>query len=191
MSFLLVLPLSPTLQNELGLLRGSLDDVRWLPAEHCMIPLYELGHITARHALEELDATLAHLRWEPFPLSLHEVAHHMGEQDDTLTVGLTPKDTLLAFQKRLSTHLRRAGFPPSRHPFIPRMTIARLDPASPTDLIPWIQRHNLFHSETMMIERMNLMERSTFAGETHLQLLEQYTASPQILPESDFSEDYS
>ncbi|PHI97317.1 hypothetical protein BG621_00560 [Parasaccharibacter apium] len=181
MSFLLALPLSATMQDELNVLRDSLDEVRWLPPAHCMIPLYTLGRITARHALEELDATLSHLHWEPFSITLQEVGHHLGDVEDTLSVGITPKQALITFQKKLSTLLRRAGFAPSRRPFIPAMTIARLDPAAPTDLMTWVQRHNLFRSSPMMVDRLYLMEHLFSQGEDHFQLLEQYPAIPAML----------
>ncbi|MCT6837441.1 MAG: 2'-5' RNA ligase family protein [Bifidobacteriales bacterium] len=181
MSFLLALPLSATMQDELNVLRDSLNEVRWLPPAHCMIPLYTLGRITARHALEELDATLSHLPWEPFSITLQEVGHHLGEVEDTLSVGITPKQALITFQKKLSTLLRRAGFASSRRPFIPTMTIARLDPAAPTDLMTWVQRHNLFHSSPMMVDHLMLLEHLHSHGEDHFQLLEQYPTIPSLL----------
>ncbi len=181
MNLSLAITLSSTLQAELGLLRGSLDDVHWIPAEQSLIPLQHLGHLSSRHQLEELDMTLSHLRWEPFPLALHQVAHQMGDMEDRLTVGVTPQQPVLALQKRLATTLGRAGFPSPRRTVVPELTVARLAPASPTDLIPWIQRHNLFHSSEMMVDHISLMEHLPASGDTHLRLLENYMAGPEFI----------
>lgn len=175
----LAITLPSTIQAELGLLRGSLSDVHWLQAEQSLIPLQSLGHITSRHQLEELDIALSHFRWKPFPLALYQVAHQMGETEDRLTVGTTPQQPLLALQKRLSSTLRQAGFPSPRRPVVPELTIAHLPPASPTDLIPWIQRHNLFHSSEMMVDHITLLEHLPAGGDTHLQTLEEYPVGPE------------
>ena len=175
----LALTLPASIQAELGLLRGSLDDVHWMQAEQCLIPLQNLGHITSRHQMEELDMALSHFRWEPFLLSLHQVAHQMGETEDRLTIGLTPRQPIIAFQKRLSSTLRQAGFPPPRRLLVPELTIARLAPASPTDLVPWIQRHNLFHSSEMMVDHITLLEQLHTDGSTCWRSLEDYPASPE------------
>lgn len=181
MNLSLAITLSSTLQAELGLLRGSLDDVHWTPAEQSLIPLQHLGPLSSRHQLEELDMTLSHLRWAPFPLALHQVAHQMGDMEDRLTVGVTPQQPLLALQKRLATTLSRAGFPSPRRTLVPELTVARLAPASPTDLIPWIQRHNLFHSSEMMVNHISLMEHLPASSGTHLRLLENYMAGPEFI----------
>lgn len=181
MNLSLAITLSSTLQAELGLLRGSLDDIHWTPAEQSLIPLQHLGHLSSRHQLEELDMALSHLRWEPFPLALHHVAHQMGDVEDRLTVGVTPQQPLLTLQKRLATALNRVGFPPSRRTVVPELTIARLAPASPTDLIPWIQRHNLFHSSEMMVDHISLMEHLPSSSGTHLRLVENYMAGPEFI----------
>ncbi|MCX5615575.1 2'-5' RNA ligase family protein [Bombella sp. TMW 2.2559] len=191
MKLSLALTLSPTIQAELGLLRGSLTDVHWTPAEQCMIPLHALGQMTSRHDMEELDLTLSHFHWAPFTLSLHQVSHQMGEMEDRLTVGVTPQQPLTALQKRLISALRRTGFPPSRRPPVPELTIARLAPASPTDLIPWIQRHNLFHSSGMMVDHISLVEHLPAGGEMHCHVLETYPTGPDLLsplPEEESTE---
>ena len=181
MKLSLALTLSPTLQAELGLLRGSLDDVHWIPAEQCLIPLHHLGQLTSRHDMEELDMALSHLRWEPFTFALHQVSHQMGETEDRLTVGVTPQQPLIALQKRLASTLRRAGFSPARRTVVPELTIARLPPASPTDLIPWIQRHNLFHSSDMTVDHIVLTEHLPTGGDTVSRILETYPARPDLL----------
>ncbi|MCL1514736.1 MULTISPECIES: 2'-5' RNA ligase family protein [Acetobacteraceae] len=180
MNLSLALTLSPTIQAELGLLRGSLDDVRWSPAEQCLIPLQPLGHLNSRHEMKELDMTLSHLRWEPFSLALHQVGHQMGEMEDRLTVSLTPQAPLLALQKRLASTLRRAGLSLPRRAVVPEVTIAWLEPASPTDLIPWIQRHNLFHSSEMTVDHISLVEHLPSGTGPHLQILEAYPAQPGL-----------
>lgn len=180
MKLSLFLTLPPTLQAELGLLRGSLDDVHWTPAERSLIPLQHLGRITSRPEMEELDMALSRLHWEPFSLTLHQVGHQMGETEDRLTVGVTPQQPLVALQKRLASALRRAGFPPPRRPAVPELTIGRLPPASPTDLIPWIQRHNLFHSSSMTVDHVSLMEVIPAGNEKQYRLLETYPARPDL-----------
>ncbi|OOL19501.1 hypothetical protein AL01_00460 [Bombella intestini] len=181
MNLSLAITLSSTLQAELGLLRGSLDDVHWTPAEQSLIPLQHLGHLSSRHELEELDMALSHLRWEPFPLALHQVAHQMGDVEDRLTVGVTPQQPLLTLQKRLATALKRVGLSLPRRTVVPELTVARLAPASPTDLIPWIQRHNLFHSSEMVVDHISLVEHLPSSSGTHIRPLENYMAGPEFI----------
>lgn len=181
MKLSLALSLSTDIQNDLALLRGSLDDVQWLSAEQSFIPLQNLGTITARHKLEELDFTLSHLHWAPFPLALTQVAHRQDARQDRLTLGLTPHEKVAALQKQLRTQLRQAGFPPPRKNTVAELTIALMEPSEPISLMPWIQRHNLFHSRNMLVDHICLMETLTSAGEQYHRTLESYPATTSIM----------
>lgn len=158
MKLALGVPLSPFLDHDFSLLRGTLDDVRWTPQQNTLLVLRSLGDINARPLLDDIDDELQKLVWEPFSLYFQQVFHRPGPHDDRLVTCPAPSDPLSHLQRNVERRLRAATCTPVRQRFHPETTLGYVAPGREIDIVPWIQRHNLFKSQPLTVDRLELVE---------------------------------
>jgi 2'-5' RNA ligase len=85
-------------------------------------------------------------------------------------------DALSHLQNKVETAMQRVGLQPERKRFTPHVTLARSDAVAPAKLIEYVQRHNLFRAEPVMVERFVLFssllgkECATYVPEVEYEL---------------------
>ena len=79
-----------------------------------------------------------------------------GGRDTQLWAGVERNPQLDHLQAKIETALQRTGLEPERRRFAPHVTLARLDNAVPGKVAQFVQAHNLFRAEPVMVEHFVL-----------------------------------
>ncbi|QDH13934.1 hypothetical protein E3E12_06770 [Formicincola oecophyllae] len=157
----LLLP-PPSLLGELGLMRGVLPKARWARLESLHLPLRSFT-LPGRHEAAALDSALEHVRWKAFDMTLREVfitppPPHAPNPELGLEVGAAPPGPLEALQKKVENAVRSAGLPPRKSRWQPRLHLGAIPEGYLDDAVRWMQRHNLFRSLPMRVDRFFIAE---------------------------------
>lgn len=156
MRLFVALELPEEVKDRLASLTGGLPGVRWVRPENYHLTLRFIGEVPGYMA-EELDLALANIRAKPFALSLSGLGtFEKGCRVQSLHVVAERTPGLAHLQAKIETALQRAGLPPERKRFAPHVTLARTDGAPLPKLAGFIQAHNLFRTEPVMVERFVL-----------------------------------
>jgi len=116
------------IRDALARLRQPLPGARWLQPENFHITLRFAGDVSAPVA-RELDANLANISFDPFPIEIAGLATFGGDEPRTIYAGIKPSDDLEKLARANETAARRAGLKPESRRFIPHITLARLQTA--------------------------------------------------------------
>ena len=165
------------LRERVSVLAGAgIPGARWVPPENYHVTLRFIGE-APRYLAEEIDHTLAALKAPVFPLTLAGIGTcAKGGRVQSLWVGVERTATLDRLQNKVATALQRCGLDPERRRFQPHLTLARLDNAAEVKLAGFVQAHNLFRAEPVMIEHFTLFssllgkEQSVYTAEVEYAL---------------------
>lgn len=156
MRLFVALELPDDLKGRLAALAGGMPGVRWVRPENYHLTLRFIGEVP-NHTAEELDQALAHIRAKPFAITLSGLGtFEKAGRVQSLHVVAERSPGLQHLQAKIETALQRAGLPPERKKFAPHVTLARMDGAPMAKLVSFLQTHNLFRSEPVMVERFVL-----------------------------------
>jgi 2'-5' RNA ligase len=156
MRLFVALDLPHIVRQRLADLAIGLQGARWVPPENYHITLRFIGE-TQSHKAEEIDLALATLRGRSFSLSLAGVGTlEKGGRVNALWAGVERNPALEHLQGKIETALQRAGLARERRRFAPHVTLARLDNAPEAKLAAWVQAHNLFRSEPVVVGHFTL-----------------------------------
>lgn len=190
MKLSLGLPLTPFLDSDFSLLRGTLGDVRWVPQGSAFLCLRSLGEVTSRPLLDEIDYELSQLTWEPFHIVFQHVYHRLGNNDDRLTTQPIPHASLDHLYRNIERRLRAASCVPNRQRFQPETPLGFLEPGRERDTMPWIQRHNLFRSQPLTVDRLTLVEVFGHNESFSYRPLETYSCYGQAFPLPEYDDSF-
>jgi len=156
MRLFVALELPEEVKDRLASLTGGLPGVRWVRPENYHLTLRFIGEVPGYMA-DELDLALANIRAKPFELSLSGLGtFEKAGRVQSLHVVAERTPGLAHLQTKIETALQRAGLPAERKRFAPHVTLARTDGAAVSRLIGYLQTHNLFRSDPLMVERFVL-----------------------------------
>ena len=148
MRLFVALELPEEVKDRLASLTGGVPGVRWVRPENYHLTLRFIGEVPGYMA-EELDLALANIRAKPFALSLSGLGtFEKGCRVQSLHVVAERTPGLAHLQAKIETALQRAGLPPERKRFAPHVPLPKL--------AGFIQAHNLFRTEPVMVERFVL-----------------------------------
>jgi len=140
----------------LARLQAGLPGARWRPAEALHITLAFYGEIREDVA-RDLDAELTGLRGEPLDLALQGVgAFGEGQEIHAVWAGVKPNAALSRLAAACGAAARRVGLTMERRAYRPHVTLAYTRRPDPAAVAVWIQRHNLYRSEPLRMERFGL-----------------------------------
>lgn len=145
------------LRERLALLASrGIPGARWVPPENYHLTLRFIGEAQGWQA-EEIDHALSALRGRSFPLTLAGVGTFSKAGRPTqLWVGVQRNPTLDHLHAKIETTLQRVGLAPERRRFAPHVTLARLDNPVEAKLAAFVQQHNLFRADPVMVEHFTL-----------------------------------
>ena len=157
MRLFVALELPWDLRHRVAILAGAgIPGARWVPEENYHVTLRFVGE-TPRYLAEEIDRALAALKAPPFPLALAGLGiFTKGGRSQSLWIGVERCEPLERLQGKIETALQRCGLEPERRRFQPHLTLARLDNGSEAKVAGFIQAHNLFRTEPILIKHFTL-----------------------------------
>ena len=154
MRLFVALGLPHAMRTRLSFLAGGIPGVRWVPPENLHITVRFIGEVQAWQA-EEIDHALAQIRAPAFSLQLSGVGlFEKAGRITSLWVGVDRSPALDHLQTKVETALQRAGLERERRRWTPHVTLARGAPQP--RVAAWVQAHNLFRSEPMVVDHFTL-----------------------------------
>lgn len=156
MRLFVALELPEAVRDSLARMVGGLPGVRWVPPSNYHLTLRFIGEVTSVEA-EEVDIALAGIRAKPFELRLRGLGtFEKAGRVQSLHAVAERTPGLAHLQGKIETALQRAGLPAERRRFTPHVTLARTDLVPIDKLAGFVQAHNLFRTEPVMVEHFVL-----------------------------------
>lgn len=156
MRLFVAIPLPEALCTELAGFAGGLDNTRWVEPDNMHLTLRFLGEIDGRETAD-VDAALGAIDAPAFDMELKGLGTFgSGKKVQTLWVGVEAPEPLFRLQTKVEQAAQRAGQPGERRKFKPHVTIARFKGPPGHKLGDFLQRHGLFRSGPIYVDRFRL-----------------------------------
>ncbi|MBQ3695414.1 MAG: RNA 2',3'-cyclic phosphodiesterase [Alphaproteobacteria bacterium] len=171
------LSLPEKVKEQLMSLDKNLPGALWKSADKLHLTLSFVGNIEEPLA-DELAQELRFIRFPAFHLSLKEIGYFAtGDMPHHLWVGVDEDKALKELQEKVVGVVRKLGLSDQdKFKFHPHVTLARLQGVSLSDVMAYISKNNLFHSDLFLVETFDLFSsHAKEAGEgRYYKLEEQY-----------------
>ena len=164
-------------KEQLISLDKNLAGALWKSEDKLHLTLSFVGNVEEPVA-EELVRELRFIRFPAFHLSLKEIGYFAtGDIPHHLWAGVDEDKALRELQEKIEGAVRKLGLGDrDKFKFHPHVTLAKLQGASLSDVMSYISKNNLFHSELFLVESFCLFSsHAKEAGEgKYYQIEEQY-----------------
>ena len=171
----LVLP--EKVKGQLMALDKNLSGALWKSPDKLHLTLSFVGNVEEPMA-EELLRELRFIRFPAFHLSLKEIGYFAtGDLPHHLWVGVDEDKALKELQEKIASVVRKLGFGDrDKFKFHPHVTLAKLQGVGLSDVMNYISKNNLFHSDLFLVDSFNLFSsHAKEAGEgKYYKVEEQY-----------------
>ena len=171
------LELPEKVKEQLMSLDKNLPGALWKSADKLHLTLCFVGNVEEPVA-EELVRELRFIRFPAFHLSLKEIGYfENGNVPHHLWVGVAEDKALKELQDKVEAVLRKLGLAEQdKFKFHPHVTLARLQGVGLSEVMDYISKNNLFHSDLFLVESFCLFSsHAKEAGEgKYYKIEEQY-----------------
>ena len=135
----------------------NLSGALWKDAEKLHLTLAFVGNIEEPQA-EELRQELRYVRFPTFHLSFKEIGYFArGTLPHHLWVGVAENKALGELQEKVVNVVKKLQLnAQDKFKFHPHMTLARLQGSTLSDVLGYISKNNLFHSDEFLVDRFAL-----------------------------------
>lgn len=124
--FVAIRPPAHVVDALLDLMDEGMEAARWQDDEQLHLTLRFIGDVDLRTA-DEVACALGDVRAAPFEITLAEIgAFSRRGRVETLWMGATPHEPLLALHRKIDRTVVRCGLSPEGRAFHPHVTLARL-----------------------------------------------------------------
>lgn len=150
------IPLPEQLCERMAQMAGGLDNARWVDPANMHLTLRFLGELDGRTAAD-VDAELGGVRVPAFEIELNGLGTFgSGRKVSALWVGVRGPEPLTRLQVKVEQAAQRAGVEPEGRKFRPHVTLARFKGPPGPKLGDFLQRHGLFRSGPVEVDRFLL-----------------------------------
>ena len=140
------LELPDELRERMAMIERGVTGAKWVPPENLHVSLRFIGEVP-EDRYDDIVYALEGVHSEPFALTITGAGHfESGRRVRVLWLGVERDPALIALNRRIESALVRAGLPPEERKFVPHITLARLNDASPAQVSGWLQANNMFRS---------------------------------------------
>ena len=152
---------------------GSVVGARWQNADQLHLTLAFLGDVDGRF-LPDLDSALSAIRHPHVALSCHGVGHFTRRQRvTTLWASANPGEMLRRLASQIDVACRSAGIAPEGRPFIPHITIARLN-EGPANVVAFLTKNSAFGVAAQEVRSFGLYQSTITPTGSDYSLLADY-----------------
>ncbi len=156
MRLFVAIALPQDLRDRLEGLRDGLPGAKWVAAENLHLTLRFIGEADGGEC-HDIDAALAGLRFESFPLQIEGLGHFgEGRRLRALWAGVAPNPDLERLQGKIERALQSAGMEPSKRKYKPHVTLARFKSGPGPRLHSFIAAHGLFRAAPFEVTEFTL-----------------------------------
>ena len=140
-------------KEQLMALDKNLVGALWKSADKLHLTLGFVGNVEEPLA-EELMRELKFIRFPAFHLSLKEIGYFAtGDIPHHLWAGVAEDKALHELQEKVETVVHKLGLDEqNKFKFHPHVTLAKLQGANLSDVMAYISKNNLFHSDLFLVE---------------------------------------
>lgn len=171
------LALPEKVKDQLMALDKNLSGALWKSPDKLHLTLSFVGNVEEPMA-EELLRELRFIRFSAFHVSLKEIGYFAtGDVPHHLWVGVDEDKALKELQEKIASVVRKLGFGDrDKFKFHPHVTLAKLQGVGLSDVMNYISKNNLFHSDLFLVDSFNLFSsHAKEAGEgKYYKVEEQY-----------------
>ena len=171
------LELPENIKAQLMALDKNLSGALWKDEDRLHLTLQFIGNIEEPQA-NELMQELRFIRFPAFHLSLKEIGYfETGDIPHHLWAGVAENKALKELQEKVAAAVRKLRFPDqNKFKFYPHVTLAKLQGTPMSEVMAYIGRNNLFHSDLFLVESFCLFSsHAKEAGEgKYYRVEEQY-----------------
>ncbi len=144
------------LRRRMALIQTGVERARWVAEENIHLTLRFIGEVAEDVAGDAADA-LATVHAKPFALRVDGAGHFESRKRvRALWLGVERSDALLGLRERIESALVRAGLEPERRKYMPHITIARLNNASPGLARDWLSANAMFRAVPFTVDSLTL-----------------------------------
>lgn len=141
-SLFLAIPVPLNLAEDLSARVPSETGFRPIPPENFHLTIRFLGTVEDR-LVPEIEEALTELESDRFPITLKGCGiFHVGKKPKILYLGVGESPHLLELHRQVKTLLAPFRFPVDHRPWVPHVTLARLDGASDDSLAQFLTRYH-------------------------------------------------
>jgi len=158
------LELPETIKAQLMSLDKNLSGALWKDEDRLHLTLQFIGNIEEPRA-NELMQELRFIRFPAFHLSLKEIGYfETGDIPHHLWAGVAENKALKELQEKVAAVVRKLRLADqNQFKFHPHVTLAKLQGTPMSEVMAYIGRNNLFHSDLFLVESFCLF--SSYAKE--------------------------
>ncbi len=171
------LALPEKVKEQLMSLDKNLTGALWKSVDKLHLTLSFVGNVEEPVA-EELVRELRFIRFPAFHLSLKEIGYFAtGDIPHHLWAGVAEDKALRELQEKVVSVVRKVGLgEQDRFKFHPHVTLAKLQGTALAEVMAYIGKNNLFHSDLFLVDSFNLFSsHAKEAGEgKYYKIEEQY-----------------
>lgn len=171
------LALPEKVKDQLMVLDKNLSGALWKSPDKLHLTLSFVGNVEEPMA-EELLRELRFIRFSAFHVSLKKIGYFAtGDMPHHLWVGVDEDKALKELQEKIASVVRKLGFGDrDKFKFHPHVTLAKLQGVGLSDVMNYISKNNLFHSDLFLVDSFNLFSsHAKEAGEgKYYKVEEQY-----------------
>ena len=157
-------------KTELGKIRGDIGHIKWIPKRNMHLTLRFIGGMDTGQ-LEALQQKLSTIELQSFTLTLQHLGHF---NKHILWVNTDIPKALVALKKAIDEKVDALGFESDARPFMPHITLARIDKISQRVLEEFIAKQKIAPL-TIPVNHFTVVESNTEGGSpvyTPLKVLE-------------------
>lgn len=155
----IAIDLPDTVKAALGKIRGDTGHIKWIPKRNMHLTLRFIGGMDADQ-VEDLQQKLTAIQLQSFTLSLQHLGHF---NKHILWINTDMPKALVSLKKAVDEQVGTLGFKPDTRPFMPHITLARIEKISQRALEEFIAKQTIAPL-IIPVDHFTIVESNTDGG---------------------------
>ena len=154
----IALDLPDSVKDQLASICYGIPNARWSKREQFHLTLKFIGGVEGDIS-EDIAQALSEICFSSFEIRLSGLGYFPPKQDPKiLWAGVQSDERLENLQRKIERRLMETGIEPERRNFYPHITLAKLEKASSSRVLPYLSHHGTFKTESFSIDHFSLYQ---------------------------------